>query len=132
MSKFIFTHIMSYYFVIFRIKSIKSEVLAEEEKLNLLKKHRKKVQFKKKFEPKRLGRLKFVEPEIDINMPEDLAGNLRNVKTESSLLIDRFKNFQKRNILPTSVHTGKQKGKKIKRFVRSSHKEPEVSMFKKK
>lgn len=111
----------------FRIKSIKAEVIAEEEQLNALKKHRKKMELKKKFETKRLGRLKYVEPDTDINMPEDIAGNLRNVKPESSLLIDRFKNFQKRNILPVSVATGKQKSKKVKRFPRNSHKDPGVS-----
>lgn len=110
-----------------RIKSIKTEVIAEEEALNVLKKHRKKAELKKKFETKRLGRLKYVDPDIDMNMPEDIAGNLRNVKTESSLLVDRFKNFQKRNILPVSVATGKQKSKKVKRFPRSSHKDPGVS-----
>lgn len=102
-------------------------MIAEEEQLNDLKKHRKKVELKKKFETKRLGRLKYAEPDTDINMPEDIAGNLRNVKPESSLLIDRFKNFQKRNILPVSVATGKQKSKKVKRFPRSSHKDPGVS-----
>ncbi|XP_037937276.1 ribosome biogenesis protein NOP53-like [Teleopsis dalmanni] len=110
-----------------RIKSIKAEVLAESEALNQMKKHRKKVAEQKKFEPKRLGRLKYVEPDVDVNMAEDIAGNLRNIKTESSLLVDRFKNFQKRNILPTSVATGKQKAKKVKRFPRASHKEAGIS-----
>lgn len=110
-----------------RIKSLKAEVLAEEEDLNEMKKKRKKTAFKKKFEPKRLGRLKYVEPDQDLTMPQDLAGNVRNIKTESSLLVDRFKNFQKRNILPVSVATGKQKNPKVKRFPRSSHKDPGVS-----
>lgn len=110
-----------------RIKSLKAEVLAEEEDLNEMKKKRKKTAFKKKFEPKRLGRLKYVEPDQDLTMPEDLAGNVRNIKTESSLLVDRFKNFQKRNILPVSVATGKQKNPKVKRFPRNSHKNPGVS-----
>ncbi|XP_075158869.1 ribosome biogenesis protein NOP53 [Haematobia irritans] len=110
-----------------RIKSIKSEVLVEEEELKELMKRRKKTEFKKKFEPKRLGRLKYKEPDQDVTMPEELSGNVRNIKTQSSLLVDRFKNFQKRNILPVSVATGKQKAPKIKRFPRSSHKEPGVS-----
>ncbi|KAM7349283.1 ribosome biogenesis protein NOP53 [Cochliomyia hominivorax] len=110
-----------------RIKSLKNEVLAEQEELNELKKRRKKTALKKKFEPKRLGRLKYVEPDQDLTMPEDLSGNVRNIKQESSLLVDRFKNFQKRNILPVSVATGKQKAPKVKRFPRSSHKDPGVS-----
>lgn len=110
-----------------RIKSIKSEVLVEEEELKELMKRRKKAEFKKKFEPKRLGRLKYNEPDQDVNMAEELSGNVRNIKTGTSLLVDRFKNFQKRNILPVSVATGKQKAPKVKRFPRSSHKEPGVS-----
>ncbi|XP_065363319.1 ribosome biogenesis protein NOP53 [Calliphora vicina] len=110
-----------------RIKSLKAEVLAEEEELDDLKKRRKKTAFKKKFEPKRLGRLKFVEPDQDLTMPENLAGNMRNIQQESSLLVDRFKNFQKRNILPVSVATGKQKAPKVKRFTRTTHKDPGVS-----
>ncbi|XP_013109901.2 ribosome biogenesis protein NOP53 [Stomoxys calcitrans] len=110
-----------------RIKSLKSEVIAEEEELKELMKRRRKTEFKKKFEPKRLGRLKYNEPDQDVLMPEDLTGNVRNIKTQTSLLVDRFKNFQKRNILPVSVATGKQKAPKIKRFPRSSHKEPGVS-----
>ncbi|XP_073829414.1 ribosome biogenesis protein NOP53 [Musca autumnalis] len=110
-----------------RIKSIKSEVLAEEEELKKLMKRRKKAEFKKKFETKRLGRLKFNEPDQDVNMPDELSGNVRNIQTGTSLLIDRFKNFQKRNILPVSVATGKQKKPKVKRFPRSSHKEAGVS-----
>lgn len=110
-----------------RIKSIKAEVLAEEEELNETKKKRKKAALKKKFEPKRLGRLKYVDPDDDLTMPDDLSGNMRNIKQESSLLVDRFKNFQKRNILPVSVATGKQKAPKVKRFPRSSHKDPGVS-----
>lgn len=97
-----------------------------------LRKHRKKVAFKKKFETKRLGKLKFQEPDIDVNMKEDIAGNMRNIKTESNLLVDRFKSLQKRNIIPTSVDVGVRKRRKIKRFTRNTHKEPEKSISKKK
>ncbi|XP_061401807.1 ribosome biogenesis protein NOP53 [Musca vetustissima] len=110
-----------------RIKSLKTEVLIEEEELKEAMKRRKKAEFKKKFETKRLGRLKFNEPDQDVNMPEELAGNVRNIQTGTSLLVDRFKNFQKRNILPVSVATGKQKKPKVKRFPRSTHKDPGVS-----
>lgn len=115
-----------------RIKKLKLEIEEEAEQLNQLKKRRKLADKKKKFETKRLGRLKFKEPDVDVQMPEDIVGNLRNVKVESSLLVDRYKNFQKRNILPTSVEVGKRKPRKIKRFIRNTHKEPGVSIFKNK
>jgi len=109
-----------------RIKSIRNELKEEAEELNDLKKRRKATAERKKFEPKRLGRHKFEEPDLDVNMPEDIAGNLRNVKTESNLLTDRFKLLQKRNILPTTV-AGTHKRSKVKRFPRNSHKEVGVS-----
>ena len=92
-----------------------------------MKQRRKKTALKKKLEPKRLGALKYSDPDIEANMEEDITGNLRNLKTETDLLIDSFKNLQRRNILPVSIATGKQKAKKVKRFVRSSHKAPETS-----
>ncbi|KAH8387248.1 hypothetical protein KR093_005873 [Drosophila rubida] len=111
-----------------RIKSIRAEIKDEAEDLNALKKRRKLVAERKKFEPKRLGRHKFEEPDVDVNMPEDLAGNLRNVKTESNLITDRFKLLQKRNILPTTVaNTARTKRSKVKRYPRNSHKEAGVS-----
>uniref|UniRef100_A0A1A9W8P5 Ribosome biogenesis protein NOP53 n=1 Tax=Glossina brevipalpis TaxID=37001 RepID=A0A1A9W8P5_9MUSC len=110
-----------------RIKSIKKEILHEEESLNVLKKSRKQAALKKKYETKRLGRLKFIEPDEDINMPEDLSGSMRNIKQESSLLVDRFKNLQKQNMLPVSVTVGKQKTPKVKRYPRSSHKDHGIS-----
>lgn len=109
-----------------RIKSIRAEVKEEAEELNELKKRRKQKAELKKFETKRLGQHKFEEPDLDVNMPEDLAGNLRNVKPESNLLTDRFKLLQKRNILPTTVAVTRKKSK-VKRFPRASHKEPGVS-----
>ncbi|KAH8304726.1 hypothetical protein KR044_007262 [Drosophila immigrans] len=109
-----------------RIKSIRAEIKGEEEELNDLKKRRKLTAERKKFEPKRLGRHKFEEPDVDVNMPEDLAGNLRNVKPESNLLTDRFKLLQKRNILPTTVAVTRKRSK-VKRFPRNSHKDPGVS-----
>lgn len=113
-------------YFIYRIKSIRAEVQEEAEELKDLKKRRKAAAERKKFETKRLGRHKFEEPDLDVNMPEDLAGNLRNVKTESNLLTDRFKLLQKRNILPTTVAVTRKRSK-VKRFPRSSHKEPGVS-----
>ncbi|KAH8235431.1 hypothetical protein KR032_000181 [Drosophila birchii] len=109
-----------------RIKSIRHELDDEEEDLNDLKKRRKQRAEKAKFEPKRLGRHKFAEPDVDVNLPEDIAGNLRNVKTESSLLKDRFHLLQRNNMLPTTKVVSRKKAK-VKKFVRSSHKEPGVS-----
>lgn len=56
-------------------------------------------------------------------MPQDITGNLRNVKVEGSILTDRFKSMQQRNILPPTVDLGLRRRREIKRFVRKSHQE---------
>lgn len=78
---------------------------------------------KKKTEPHRLGRVAFEEEEIDVNLPEDIAGNLRNLATEGNMLKDRYKSLQKRNIVAPSKDLGLRRRRAIKRYVRNSHKE---------
>lgn len=78
-----------------------------------------------KFEPRRLGKVVFQEQDIDFSMPEAINGNLRNVKAEGSLLKDRFKSMQQRNILAPTVDLGLRRRREVKRFNRKSHKEEE-------
>lgn len=69
-----------------------------------------------------LGSLKYEELELEFNLGEDIAGNLRNVKSEGNILIDRFKSMQKRNILaPTKRRV--QKKSKVKKYVKPGHKD---------
>lgn len=110
-----------------RLKSLQAEVAAEAEQMTELRKKRKAAAKEMAFQTKRLGRNRFVEADEDINMPEDLAGNLRNVKTESSLLLDRFKSLQKRNVLPVSTGSSSRKRPKLKRFTRTTHKKPGIT-----
>lgn len=87
-----------------------------------------------KFEPRRLARVVFQEQDIDFNMPEAICGNLRSVKAEGSVLKDRFKSMQQRNILAPSVDVGLRRRREVKRFPRKSHKEeePQPNVLKKK
>lgn len=78
---------------------------------------------KKKSEVHRLGRFAFEEEEIDVNLPEDISGNLRNITAEGSVLKDRYKSLQKRNIVAPSKDLGLRKRRAIKRYTRNSHKE---------
>lgn len=109
-----------------RLRSIAENVDKEEQETKELVKHRKIQKEKKKFEPKRLSKTKFEEPDMDIMMPNELPDNLRKLKCDSKLIVDKFKDFQKRNLLPVSVDVGTRKRRKIKRFVRKSHKESEI------
>lgn len=67
------------------------------------------------FTPKRLGSLKYEEPEIELKLSSEITGNLRTlkvnrlkfkfffliffVKPEGNIMADRYKSLQKRNII---------------------------------
>ena len=106
---------------IFRLKSIKKEISEEENKRE--EEQIKKVaeeKHKELFMPKRLGSLKYEEPEIELKLSNEITGNLRNLKVinlvikqkyhqriynffslkpEGNILMDRYKSMQKRNII---------------------------------
>jgi Nop53 (60S ribosomal biogenesis) len=58
---------------------------------------------KKSLLPKQMSRHKYEAPEFDFNMPKDIKGSVRKLKTEGSILVDRFKSMQKRNVIETRV-----------------------------
>lgn len=108
-----------------RLRHLKADIQEMEESLNVARKMKAERNEEKKFAPRRLGKVVFQEPDIDFNMPEAICGNLRNVKSEGSVLKDRFKSMQQRNILAPSVDVGLRRRREVKRFVRKSHKEEE-------
>lgn len=83
---------------------------------------KKELSFKKKSLPRRLGSMKFAEPEIDITTPENITGNLRNLKPEGQILADRFKSMQRRNLIAPNRDVGLAKRAKVKYFIRNTHK----------
>lgn len=106
------------------------DVLEKENKETYVK--NKKKNELKKFQTSQMGPVKFKEPEIDVQMPENIAGNLRSVVPEGKLLTDRFASLQKRNIIPTSKHVGLMKKVKVKRYTLKSHKEKQQPLDRKK
>lgn len=110
-------------FVAYRLRHLNKDVLTMESKLKKLRKRKLIREEQKKFEPRRLGRSKFQDEEIDMNTLDELPGNLRNVKQEGSILTDRFISMQKRNILVPVSDRGLRRRREIKRFVRNTHKE---------
>lgn len=115
-----------------RIKMLnkKVDILEQEGKETYV--NRKKKRELKKYETSQMGPIKFKEAEIDVQLPENIAGNLRNVVPEGKLLSDRFNSLQKRNIIPTSKHVGLMKKVKVKRYTKNSHKEPQLPLQRKK
>uniref|UniRef100_A0A336LMN0 Ribosome biogenesis protein NOP53 n=1 Tax=Culicoides sonorensis TaxID=179676 RepID=A0A336LMN0_CULSO len=76
----------------------------------------------KKTSALRISKVKYREPEIDVNELEDISGNLRNLKPAGNLLLDRFKSLQKRNILPSTLHRKRKMKTMVKKYIKQSHK----------
>lgn len=111
-----------------------ADIKEVEESLKVARKMKAVRHEQQKFEPRRLGKVVFQEQDIDFSVPEAICGNLRNVKAEGSVLRDRFKSMQQRNILAPSVDVGLRRRREIKRFIRKTHKEeePQPNSLKKK
>jgi len=56
---------------------------------------------KAQFTTKRLGPEKFQKPEVEVLLTEQLPSKLRHVKSHFDPVKDRFKTFQKRNLIET-------------------------------
>lgn len=106
-----------------QLKKLTAEVKVMEKDLTAQRVSKKQREEKKREEPHRLSKFAFEEEEIDINMPEEISGNLRSLAPQGSILVDRYKSMQKRNIIATSKDLGLRKRREIKRYVRNTHKE---------
>ncbi|XP_026182886.1 ribosome biogenesis protein NOP53 isoform X2 [Mastacembelus armatus] len=84
---------------LFQLRSIKASIKQQEETTEARHKQRKAKQEAEKAQPRRLGRLKFQAPDLEVQLSDELAGSLRRLKPEGSVLKDRFKSLQKRNLI---------------------------------
>lgn len=84
---------------LFQLRSIKSTIKQREEETNSRQKIRKANQEAQKSQPRRLGKLKFQPEDLNVQLSDELAGSLRQLKPEGSVLKDRFKSLQKRNLI---------------------------------
>lgn len=102
------------------IRNLNKKVEAEQKEAEEARQKQIETSKNKVEEPKRLTQLRFEEEEIDFNMPQDITGNLKNLKAEGSLLVNRFKSLQKRNILqPTKYH--RMHTAKVKKYEKPGH-----------
>lgn len=76
----------------------KKQLNKQDEAVKVKQDHRVELKIIAKFEPRRLARKKFEGEEIPVPVAAEL-GNLRKIKPEGSVLVDRFKSLQKRNII---------------------------------
>ncbi|KAM7413579.1 hypothetical protein PAMA_020792 [Pampus argenteus] len=84
---------------LFQLRSIKTSIKQQEQTTKTKQKQRKANQEAQKSQPRRLGRLKFHAQDMEVQLSDELAGSLRQLKPEGSILKDRFKSLQKRNLI---------------------------------
>lgn len=107
---------------IFKLKHLQKAIAKNELKTEKLRELRKKKLERKSKEAKRIGPIKFEQADILFNAPQDIKGNLLHMKTEGSLLVDRFNSLQKRSVIPPSNIFNPKKAK-IKKYTRPGHKD---------
>ncbi|XP_022089127.1 ribosome biogenesis protein NOP53-like isoform X2 [Acanthaster planci] len=107
---------------VYRLRSIKKEIAEEAAKSEA--ERAKREQRKKEMEnvPKAFGHHKLEEEPMVIKLSDELVGSLRELKPEGHLLRDRYKSFQKRNIIETRTWKRGQKAQ-YKEYEKKSHKE---------
>lgn len=104
------------------VPELAKDIKAQEKIVEKKGKNRAELEKLKKTQAGRIAKVKYREPEIDINQLEDIAGSLRNLKPEGNLLLDRFKSLQKRNILPSTLHRKRKMKTMVKKYIKQSHK----------
>ncbi|XP_070761995.1 ribosome biogenesis protein NOP53 isoform X1 [Enoplosus armatus] len=84
---------------LFQLRSIKASIKQQDQKTKANQMQRKAKQEAQKAQPRRLGKLKFQAQDLEVQLSDELAGSLRRLKPEGSVLKDRFKSLQKRNLI---------------------------------
>ena len=105
-----------------RLKSIKKELNMGVKTTEERQAKKKAAAEEKKLGPVRLSNYKYEPQEIEIKLSDELTGNLRNLKQEGSLLEDRFKSMQRRNMIEVRVKQKTVRKHKRKTFEKRSHK----------
>ncbi|XP_028138186.2 ribosome biogenesis protein NOP53 [Diabrotica virgifera virgifera] len=106
---------------IHNLRKVVKHIDSVKEKQNKLREIRKKNRTLNK-KPTVLNANKFEEPDLEFNMGQDIAGNLKDLKTEGNILVDRFKSMQKRNILAPTKRQSHKKAK-VKKYTKPGHKD---------
>lgn len=84
---------------LFQLRTIKASINKQDQTTKAKQIQRKLKQEAQKSQPRRLGRLKFQAQDKEVQLSDELAGSLRRLKPEGSVLKDRFKSLQKRNLI---------------------------------
>ncbi|XP_076051620.1 ribosome biogenesis protein NOP53 isoform X2 [Oratosquilla oratoria] len=98
----------------------------EMEFTKMITKERMKIRAEKKEEktkkPAKLSKYKYEEEDVPVALGDELVGSLREVKPTGCLLEDRYKSFQRRNIIETRIKQKFVRKYKQKKAVKKEHK----------
>jgi len=106
-----------------RLNKIKHELNEDEELNEAMAVRRKELKAKKMFQPRVLGRQKYEAPAIEVNLSEEITGNMRGLKVEGNILVDRYKSLQKRNVIEPRIRQRVTLKYNPKTYIKRSHKE---------
>ncbi|XP_066065320.1 ribosome biogenesis protein NOP53 isoform X2 [Chamaea fasciata] len=84
---------------LFQLRSLRRALRLRELQLQQRRLQRQRQRELREREPKRLGRLRYQEPGPEVQLSEELPESLRRLRPEGSVLRDRFKSFQRRNMI---------------------------------
>ncbi|XP_048225061.1 ribosome biogenesis protein NOP53 isoform X2 [Perognathus longimembris pacificus] len=108
---------------LFRLRGIKAQVALRLAELARRSERRRLRRLAEADKPRRLGRLKYQDPDIDVQLSSELSGSLRTLKPEGNILRDRFKSFQRRNMIEPRERAKFKRKYKVKLVERRAFRE---------
>ncbi|KAM8794001.1 LOW QUALITY PROTEIN: ribosome biogenesis protein NOP53 [Eudromia elegans] len=84
---------------LFRLRSLRLQVTRWEAELLRRRQARQAKRRLLDAQPRRLGRLKYEAPSLEVQLSDELPESLRVLKPEGSVLRDRFKSLQRRSLI---------------------------------
>ncbi|XP_010896954.1 ribosome biogenesis protein NOP53 isoform X2 [Esox lucius] len=108
---------------LFQLRSIQAALKKDEQQTAERVTQRKAKQEAEKSMPRRLGRLKFQAQDLEVQLSDEIPGSLRTLKPEGSVLKDRFKSMQKRNMIEPRERAKFKRRHKLKYVEKRAFKE---------
>jgi len=106
---------------VMRVKSLKKELSKEDQKTQENQERKEKQKVEKMSGPIQLSNYKYEPQELELKLSDELTGNLRNLSPEGSLLEDRFKSMQRRNMIEVRVKQKTVRKLKRKKIEKRGH-----------
>jgi len=106
---------------VMRVKSLKKELSKEDQRTQENQERREKQKVEKMSGPIQLSNYKYEPQELELKLSDELTGNLRNLSPEGSLLEDRFKSMQRRNMIEVRVKQKTVRTLKRKKIEKRGH-----------